>query len=165
LIISETMQNEQENNPKALTNERIPIWVWLFPMCGLIDLAAYCSFLIISLPIADWTATLIDNAVLPMMVAGQGISCAFLVVAVILAVKTALIKKRYSFKQLLFINALGFVLLGLIPPLIFLPDRNNSDFGFGVALIPFFFYPIFNIVRLVILLLVSTLAVKSAGSK
>ncbi len=133
------MQNKQENNPATQSNEKLPLGVWLFPLCGTIDFAAYCSFLLVSLPIADWTTTLIDNAVLPMMVAVQGISCAFLVMAVILAVKTVLIKKRYSFKRLLFINASGFVLLGLIPILIFLPGRNNSDFGFGVALIPFFF--------------------------
>ncbi len=144
------MQNKQENNPAALTGEKFPLWVWLLPLCGLIDLAAYCSFLLINLPIADWTATLANNAALPIMVVGQGISCAFLGTAIILAAKTVLIKKRQSYKRLLFINALGFVLLGLVPPLIFLPNRNNSDFGFGVALIPIFFYPIFNIVRLLI---------------
>ncbi len=159
------MQNKQKNNPTASFSEKIPFWVWLFPLCGLVDLAAYCSFLLINLPVGDWMKTLADISFLPLMVGWQGICCAFLVIAVILAVKTALVKKPYSFKRLLFINALGFVLLGLIPLLIFLPDRNNSDFGFGVALLPFFFYPIFNIARLFILFLVSIAAIKSSGSR
>lgn len=154
------MQNEQENNLAALNGEKFPVWVWLLPLCGLIDLAAYSSFFLVNLPAADWVATLADNAVLPFMVGGQGISCAFLGMALILAAKTALIKRRRSYKRFLFFNAVGFVLLGLVPPLIFLPDRNNSDFGFGVALIPIFFYPIFNAARLFILFLVSIAAVK-----
>ncbi|MBA4124535.1 MAG: hypothetical protein H0X72_18995 [Acidobacteria bacterium] len=158
------MQNKQENNP-ALPNENFPLWVWLFPLCGLIDLAAYCSFLLINLPVADWTATLANAAALPIMVSGQGFSCAFLGTAIILATKPVLIKKRQSYKRLLFINALGFILLGLVPLIIFLPDRNNSDFGFGVALIPIFFYPIFNVVRLLILFLVSIATIKLVRSQ
>jgi len=149
----------QENN-SAPTNEKFPHWIWLLPLCGLIDLAAYCCFLLISLPIADWATTLADTAALPIMVGVQGISFAFLGTAIILAVKTVLVKKRQSYKRLLLINAFGFVLLGLVPLLIFLPGRNNSDFGFGVALIPIFFYPIFNIARLLILFLVSITAIK-----
>ncbi len=156
------MQNEQENNLAALNGEKFPLWVWLLPLCGSVDLAAYSSFFLVNLPAADWAAMLADNAVLPFMVGGQGISCAFLGMALILTAKTALIKRWRSYQRFLFFNAVGFVLLGLVPPLIFLPDRNNSDFGFGVALMPIFFYPIFNVARLFILFLVSIASMRFA---
>lgn len=130
---------------KSNSKKEIPYQVWYFSLCGLFDLFVYCFLLVVGLPAAQRLETLIDDFFLPLMVGMQGLSFALLGVALIVLRKSA--SELTNIKRPLVINAILFILIGCLPLILF-SDTENSDHAFGMALLPIFFYPIFNIARL-----------------
>ncbi|MGI8789202.1 MAG: hypothetical protein ACR2HG_15795 [Pyrinomonadaceae bacterium] len=159
-----TMENQKNSSPINSPDEKFSARIWLFALAGMIDLFVYCILLSAGLPSDQWLSTLSTIWFLIIMVGMQGILFAFLGMAIIAAARKTLLKRGLNFKRFVILNAIGFLLLGIVPLIIFLPDYNNSDYGFGMALYPVFIFPFFNLARFFLLLVVSILIVNFSDS-